>query len=266
MSVTLSNTIRTLHAISLFVVAVLGFAAVFYTLMCLVGMAEWLQLDATLGGVAYPNAGPWIQSGLTAMLAATIFFLPTNARMLALEASHRNFHIGMDDVARAYHDVHAADRSGLFTLSSEFDAVRERLAYLRDHPDLSHLESGIMEVAAQMSVQSRHLAEIYSDARVARAKSFLSQRQQEAEAQQEKILEALHICEQISAWSAQVDLEEARVASQLAHLDEKLQKTLPLLGYALEHDETLDAAPIPDRRQAQGGTNIVNLPQKPASE
>lgn len=34
----------------------------------------------------------------------------------------------MQDVARA----HAADRTGVFQLSSEFDAERERLAYLRD--------------------------------------------------------------------------------------------------------------------------------------
>lgn len=270
MSSPLRDTIRILHATALFVVAVFGFAAVFYTLMCLAGLAEWVRLDATLGGVAYPNAGPWIQSALTVMLAAMIFFLPTHARILTLESSHRNFHIRMDDVARAYHDVHAADRAGLFTLSSEFDAVRERLAYLRDHPDLSRLEGGVMEVAAQMSVQARHLAEVYSDARVARAKSFLAQRQQEAEALQEKILDALHICEQIRAWSAQVDLEEARVASQLAHLDEKLQDTLPLLGYALEHDPALDSTPkddpVPERRQAQAGNNIVNLPQKPAAE
>jgi len=30
----------------------------------------------------------------------------------------------------------------------EFDAVRERLAYLRDHPDLSRLEPEVLEVAA----------------------------------------------------------------------------------------------------------------------
>ena len=43
-------------------------------------------------------------------------------------------------VARAYRHAHAADRAGVFALSSEFDAMRARLEHLRKHPDLSHLE------------------------------------------------------------------------------------------------------------------------------
>ena len=265
------DTLRLLHMTALFVVAVFAMAAVTYTGLCLAGMAPWLQLEATIGGIFYPDAGPWLQGALTAILAAMAFFLPTAARIMALETSHRNFHISMNDVARAYHDVHAADRAGVFTLSSEFDAVRERLAYMRDHPDLATLEPGVMEVAAQMSVQSRHLAEVYSNERVARAKSFLRQRQQAAEEQQERIMEAMHICEQISAWSEQVEIEEARVASQLSYLDERLQKTLPLLGYALEHDSTLDAAVARTGSatrddNGRGGANVVPLPAKPAAE
>ncbi|SLN11443.1 hypothetical protein ROG8370_00218 [Roseovarius gaetbuli] len=56
------------------------------------------------------------------------FCLPANYRIMALENSHRRISPGMQDVARA----HAADRTGVFQLSSEFDAERERLAYLRD--------------------------------------------------------------------------------------------------------------------------------------
>lgn len=268
MTFDLRDALRLLHATALFTVAVFAFAAVFYTLLCAFGLADWLQLEATLGGTAYPDAGPWIQGALTAMLGAMAFFLPTSVRMMALETSHRNFQISMQDVARAYHDVHAADRAGVFTLSSEFDAVRERLAYLRDHPDLATLEPGVMEVAAQMSVQSRHLAEVYSAERVARAKAFLRQRQQAAEDQQERIVEAMHICEQIRAWSDQVEIEEARVASQLAWLDDRLQSTLPLLGYALEHDGTLDAKSAATGRDhpRRAGANVVQMPQKPAAE
>ncbi len=51
---------------------------------------------------------------------------------MALENSHRRFSPGMQDVARAHAAAHAADRTGVFQLSSEFDALRERLAYLRD--------------------------------------------------------------------------------------------------------------------------------------
>ncbi len=278
MTMNLRDAVRLLHATALFIVAVIAFAAVFYTLLCIIGLADWLTLAVTFGGLTHADAGPWVQSGVTLVVGAMAFFLPTNARMMALETSHRNFHIRMDDVTRAYQAAHAADRSGVFTLSSEFDAVRERLAYLRDHPDLAELEPGVMEVAAQMSVQSTHLAQNYSADRVARAKAFLRQRQQEVEAQQERIVEALHVCEQIRTWAQQIEAEESRVASQLAYLDSRLQSTLPLLGYALEHDAIADATvvateppdtpstqdPVPLRDAAV--SSIVPMPQKPAAE
>jgi hypothetical protein len=138
----------------------------------------------------------------------------------------------------------------VFTFSSEFDAVRARIAYLRDHPDLSRLEPEVLEVAAQMSQQSRHLADVYSDEKVTRAKAFLEQRQVEAEDQQQKIVEALHAVHEIGKWAQQVDLEESVVASQLAQLDERLQLALPALGYTLGR---LD-------------NNVVALAQKPAAE
>ncbi|WP_211642157.1 DNA repair protein [Loktanella sp. SALINAS62] len=263
MSLSIRLVVQTLHAVSLFVVAVVAVAAVTFTMMSALGFAGWLAIDATIGGVAYPQAGLWLQIAVTAILVAMAFFLPTNARLLQLERSHRDFQISMDDVKIAYNEVHHADRKGVFTLSSEFDAVRERLAYLRDHPDLTRLEPQVLEVAAQMGQTSRHLAEVYSEERIARAKAFLTARQKEAEDQQEQILEALHICEQIRSWSAQVEMEESRVASQLAHLDESLQNVLPLLGYALEHDTSLDRD---DGDSAGHVSNIVPLAQKPAAE
>tara|TARA_B110000977_G_C10692345_1_gene343997 strand:- start:106 stop:576 length:471 start_codon:yes stop_codon:yes gene_type:complete len=156
----------------------------------------------------------------------------------------------MEDVARAYHVCHTADRSGIFTMSSEFDAVRERLAYLRDHPDLDSLEPQVLEIAAQMSHQSRELADIYNVEKVARAKMFLHQRQQEAERQQQLIIEAHHALRDIRKWSQQVELEESVVASQLSQLQEQLDATLPALGYTLGNQSA----------------DIVPLPQKPAAE
>ena len=255
-------TARVLHTVSLFIVVGLALAATVYTIACALGVAPWLSLQATAGTVTLTDAGMWLQIAVTTLLIVLAFFIPTNARIQMLERSHRSFHIGMEDVQRAYHAVHHADREGVFTLSSEFDAVRERLAYLRDHPDLARLEPEVLEVAAQMSQSSRHLSEVYSDERVARARMFLKQRQEEAEAQQEKIVEALHTCEQIRTWSAQVEMEETRVANQLAHLDDKLQEVLPLLGYALEHDESLDREP----KTPAHTDNIVPLGQKPAAE
>ncbi|MEY1555820.1 DNA repair protein [Yoonia sp. R2331] len=244
---------RLLHLIALAAVAVLGTAALIYTLLSTFGYAPWLSMTATFGAVTYDTAGQWLQIGGTSLLCAMAFFLPTSARVAALEHSHRQFHMSMDDVARAYHLAHTADRAGLFSLSSEFDAVRERLGYLRDHPDLEQLEPDVLEVAAQMSQQARHLSEVYSDEKVTRAKAFLQQRQEEAERQQERIVEALHVTSQIRTWAQQVDVEESIVASQLAQLDEKLQAALPVLGYAMEHPDAAE-------------DNVVNLPAKPAAE
>ncbi len=247
------STGRAFHGVALFLVACIGMAAIFYTISSALGYSPWLTLPLTFGEVTYPAAGMWLQVGVTIVLGAWAFFLPTNARIVALENSHRRFELSMDDVARAYHLCHTADRAGVFTMSSEFDQVRERLAYLRDHPDLERLESGVLEVAAQMSQQSRHLADVYSDEKVERAKAFLKQRQEEAETQQARIVEALHHCQEIRTWAQQVDLEESIVASQLSQLDEKLQAALPELGYTLDVEEVDD-------------NNVFILPKQPAAE
>jgi hypothetical protein len=167
-------------AVALFLLAALALSAA--SIGAAIGLLPWLEFEAGFGGVTYHNAGQIAQVALTVLAVLLCFFLPANARIMALETSHRRFNIGMRDVARAYHAAHAADRAGLFQLSSEFDAVRERLAYLREHPDLGGLEPDLLEVAAQMSHISRELAEVYSDEKVARARQFLHQRQQEVEA------------------------------------------------------------------------------------
>jgi len=263
----LRNATRICHAVALFLVAAIAMALVFYTVMCAFGLSPWFTLPLTFGETVFLNAGIFIQVILTVLVGSMAFYLPTNARIMALENSHRKFHISMSDVARAYHDVHTADRAGLFTLSSEFDAVRERLAYLRDHPDLEQLEPAVMEVAAQMSQQAQHLADVYSDEKVARAKAFLKHRQEEAEKQQERIIEALHACSEIRKWAQQVEMEESIVASQLSQLDEKLRQALPVLGYSLEHEdeEFLEDLEMPDISK-DPESNVLILAQKPAAE
>ncbi|MFO7806710.1 MAG: DNA repair protein [Paracoccaceae bacterium] len=247
---------RIVQYIAVALIGLVAFIALGLTIAAAFGAFPWLSLPLTFGDVTYPQAGMYVQIALTGLLCAMAFMIPTNARVMKLEQSHRRFQLTMDDVARAYHLCHTADRAGVFTMSSEFDAVRERLAYLRDHPDLAQLEPGVLEVAAQMSQQSRHLADVYSDEKVARAKKFLTERQEEAERQQELIVEALHACTEIRKWAEQVELEESVVASQLQQLDEKLQAALPTLGYTLEHEDE-------DREKPQ---NVVSMPQKPAAE
>ncbi|MCF2903472.1 DNA repair protein [Octadecabacter sp. CECT 8868] len=231
-------------------IALIGLTAVAYTLACAFGLAPWLTFTAVFGEYSVPNAGLITQIVLTVILASLFFFMPSAGRIMSLERSHRNFKLSMEDVARAYHLCHTADRSGVFTMSSEFDAVRERLSYLRDHPDLDRLEPSVLELAAQMSQQSRELADVYSDEKVMRAKTFLTQRQEEAERQQSLIVEAHHALRDIRKWSQQVELEESVVASQLSQLEEQLEATLPSLGYTLGKESA----------------EIVKLSQKPAAE
>ncbi len=241
---------RFLHSVSMVLILLIGLSAIVYTLLCAFGVAPWLSFSATFGDFSYPQAGMISQIVLTVILASLFFFMPSAGRIMSLERAHRDFKITMEDVARAYHVCHTADRAGLFTMSSEFDAVRERLSHLRDHPDLDSLEPQVLELAAQMSQQSRELADIYSDEKVTRAKTFLRQRQEEVERQQSLIVEAHHALRDIRKWSQQVELEESVVASQLSQLEEQLEATLPSLGYTLGNDSA----------------EVVPLPQKPAAE
>ena len=215
-------------ALILFVLCALALTAA--SIMAGLGMWPWITLDMSLGGEPVAYAGMYAQIALTVLAIGLCFFLPSNRRIMQLENSHRAFNIGMNDVARAYAAVHAADRGDTFHLSSEFDAVRERLAYLRSHPDLSSLEPAILEIAAQMSHISRELAEVYSDDKVARARSFLKERQEEVERFNERLEHAKSVATDLRHWVHQVELEESVAAAQLTRLKEDLHDMLPELA------------------------------------
>ena len=125
-------------------ILVIGLAAISYTAACALGYAPWLTSTATFGDLFVPLAGMYTQIVVTIILASLFFFMPSAGRIMSLERSHRDFKVSMEDVAHAYHVCHTADRSGVFTMGSEFDAVRERLSYLRDHPDLDSLEPAVL--------------------------------------------------------------------------------------------------------------------------
>lgn len=227
----LTTVQRSLHSVALFAVILLSAALVIFTLLSAFGVMPWLTFTAQFGEFVIPSAGVITQITLTVFASVLALYIPSNLRILDLERAHRKFHITMDDVTRAYHASHAADRAGTFTLSSEFDAVRERIAYMRDHPDLESLEPDVLEVAAQMSASSRDLATVYSDEKVARAKTFLQQRQEEVEKQQARIIQAHHSIAELRQWTQQVELEESVVASQIQRLEEDMMAILPPLGY-----------------------------------
>ena len=197
------------------------------TLGAVVGLVPWLSFAVHMGDQVFENAGQATQIAGTLVCVMLAGFLPTNARIMALENSHRQFSLGMQDVAHAYQMAHAADRAGVFRLKSEFDSVRERLAYMRRHPELANLEPEILEIAAQMSHLSRALAEAYSDANVGRARMFLSQRQQEIATFKDRLVKAQAISAELRQWLHQVEQEEAGASAQLSRLQAELADMLP---------------------------------------
>ncbi len=216
-------------ALGLIVFLAIGLSAL--TAASATGYLPWLTLDLRLGNAPLPYAGMALQIGMTALLVGLLFFLPTDRRMLRLEQSHREFQISMDDISNAYRLAHARDREGLFHLSSEFDGVRERLAFLRDHPDLRSLEPDVLEVAAQMSEKSRELADIYSTEKVERARTFLQQRQEEAAAFDERLALVGRTLDELRRWNQQLNVEDSVRRTQIAQLEQDLIDLLPGLEY-----------------------------------
>jgi chromosome segregation ATPase len=169
----------------------------------------------------------------------------------------------MNDVAQAYAAVHAADRKSTFQLSSEFDSVRERLAYLRDHPDLSTLEPQVLELAAQMSHISKELATVYADEKIDRARSFLKERQKEVELFNDRLDQAKQISTEMKHWLHEVELEESVAAAQLERLRKEMAEIMPEMGtekvvpLAPEVEEKIDET---DRTTKIDNT-VVDMPK-----
>lgn len=220
-----------IQGLSIMVIAVLAIAASAATIAAIAGVLPWLNLPVTFGETTYAWGGVVVQSVVTLILVALCFFIPSSLRVLQLERSHRDFAITMSDVAEAYALCHRADREGVFQMSAEFDSIKERIRFLANHPELPELEHSVIEAAAEMSHTSRELAEIYSDEKVARARNFLTQRQEEIERTQKSISEAHATTAQLKRWYDSVDVEEATVRSQIQQLEERLAELLPDLGF-----------------------------------
>lgn len=229
-------------------VAVVTFSVVVIgaTVAAMLGLAPWLSFTASYGETVVPYAGMVTQLFLAALAVSLCFYLPSNRRILELEKSHRNFHISMQDVAKAYLIAHQADREELFSMSSEFDAVRERILHLREHPELETLEPSVLDVAAQMSKESHDLAKVYSEEKVGRARAFLKQRQQELETYRDRIAMAQKTVQEIKRWSQQVSVEDSVVNAQMNRLEADLAEILPLIGYEMaDETETENVVPLP---------------------
>lgn len=229
-------------------IVLLAVALVAASLAAGFGVLPWPQLALYFGGTPLPQAGMWVQLGLTALLVALVFYLPANLRMARLERSHRSFAMGMQDVSQAYRMAHSADRAGVFALSGEFDTMRARLELLRRHPDLAHLEPELLQLAAQMSHETRDLARAYSDDKVNRARQFLQQRQEEAQALTDRLAIARRTCDELRRWLTDIEAEERQAQTQIRRLEADLKEILPTLGYDFDMAEPSEA-------------NVVSLPK-----
>lgn len=214
------------------------------------GVMPWPELPLAWNGAPVADAGMWGLIALTLLFLSLCAFIPMSSRVMALERAHRDFRISMHDVAHAYYTAHAADRAGAFRLSSEFDAVRERLAFLRQHPDLGELEPEILEAAAQMSQVSKELAETYSDEKIERARTFLRQRQEELEQFNDRISTAKALTRDLRHWVDAVELEESIARSQIDRLTAELNDILPELNLGV--NAALG-------KEAGAGRNVVGL-------
>jgi hypothetical protein len=232
-----------LNAVSVSLVGIVASVLVVASLL-----AAFRVIALFFGGQAVPQAGMWLQLGLTGLMLLLLFYLPANLRISRLERSHRSFAMDMHDVARAYAHAHASDRKGVFGLSSEFEGMKARLNHLREHPDLRHLEPELLQLAAQMSFETRELAQTYSHEKVNRAKDFLRQRQQEVQALNDRLAAARTTCDELRRWLQDVEAEERQAQTQIKRLEADLKEILPTLGYDFD---------LEDHREQ----NVVQLPK-----
>lgn len=207
-----------------------GAAAVAACAGAALGMVPWLSLPLTLQDGTGFEAGPGIQIGLAALMLSLCLFLPASSRVMRLEASHRRFQVTMEDVTRAYYTAHAADRKGVFRFETEFDAVRERLTFLRNHPELSALEPDVLELAAQMSHVARDMAAVYSDDKVATAREALNHRGDIAAKIEADVARATRITAELTAQMDRVEDQEAQTGWRIDSLRAELDELLPRLG------------------------------------
>lgn len=217
-----SRLVNAGHWVGVTLAGLAAFVSVTATTLAFAGLLPWPEIAMTYAGADVPWFGQAIQIGLTVFLVLFALSLPGIGRVLRLETSHRRFEIGMDDITRAYRAAHMADRAEMFGMQREFDAVRERYRYLQELPELSEMDAELLTIAAQMSEQSRDLAALYSDEKVARAKESLKQRLKDTETLQIRIQAAHAAIREIRRLTEEVDIEESTVASQMQRLREEL--------------------------------------------
>ncbi|WP_166415477.1 DNA repair protein [Cochlodiniinecator piscidefendens] len=224
------------HLFSMMLIIAAATVLVILSILSAFSVLPWLTLPMTFGNTTYEMAGVLVQVLVTLLFISLCFYLPANLRILKLERAHHDFQLRTEDVARAYQISHQADRDGVFRIGGEFDEIRDRINFQRTHPDLAKLEPEVLELAAQMSHQSKELAEIYATEKVERARLFLTQRQQEVEKIEASIKMAKQTIGDMRRWLLQVETDETIAERQLDQLEEDLLELLPQLGFDLSFE------------------------------
>lgn len=239
-----------LHRAAFLAIVVFAIGAVVALIGSVAGWWPWLGLTLTWGDTAIPQAGAWVQGAVALLGLVLVFYLPANARILALELGHRRFDMTMEDIARAYHVAHAGDRGQTFRVASEFDAVRERQAYLLRHPDLDRLEPEVLDLAAKMSFVSRDLAEVYSNDNMDRARQFLRQRHEEISRFSRRLDAARTAMTELQSYKQTVEKDEAKASRMLDQLRADLTELAPELFAPPPRSQIIARAMVSQMRQS----------------
>ena len=216
------SVLRGLQSTATWLAVLLTTAMALYSAACAFGLFPWPSLRVLFADGMSMDIGIWLQLGVTFFLILVSLLLPANGRMLRLERSHRSFAMGVQDVAHAYRLAPAADRAG----------------------DLAQLEPELLQLAAQMSFITRDIAQTYSDQKVARARSFLAQRQEEVQASKDRIAIARLTVDELRRWLTDIEAEERQVEQQIKRLEGDLREILPPLGYSMELEDPRDATVV----------------------
>ena len=96
-----------------------------------------------------------------------------------------------------------------------------------------------------MCFLSRDLAQTCSDTKVARARSFLKQRQEEAHLVADRLGLARRTCEELRRWFTDIEAEECQSQSQNRRLEADLMDILPTFGYDFDLDVQVPGNVVP---------------------
>ena len=224
------------QATGLVVVIVFAIASVLTTALSAFGILPWLSLSMGFGETPWPYAGMALQIGLSVLLLSLLAILPASFRVMQLEYAHRRFEIDMDDITRAYRAAHMADRAETFEMQREFDAVRERYRFLKEQPSFDEMDDLLLTIAAQMSEQSREMADRFSDTRLQRLREQLRHRRQEVDALLDRSTTLRQKASKLKTVSDDIQDDEARaIANLMAAQDDVLPRRPVIAGDNVEH-------------------------------